>query len=39
MPWTEATTDSTDLHSAREVLDADHDGLKRSRTVSSSTSP
>ena len=29
MPWTEATTDSTDLHAAREVLDADHDGLEK----------
>ena len=29
MPWTEATTDSTDLHGAREVLDADHDGLEK----------
>ena len=29
MPWTTATTDETDLHNARQVLDEDHDGLEK----------
>jgi ATP-dependent Lon protease len=27
MPWSESTTDNTDLKAAREILDADHAGL------------
>ena len=29
LPWNECTSDNLDLHNAREVLDADHHGLKK----------
>ena len=28
LPWNTKTTDSTDIHAAREILDADHHGLE-----------